>query len=341
MTQLRQPNSPRPLGNQLRRLIRLVLFLLVLPVALAGCLMTQPVAGRGGKSTASVDPAALRRHVETICADFTPRSYLDAVNLNRCADWVQQAFQEAGGRASSQMYEASGRKFRNVVARFGPEQGPLIVVGAHYDAFSRLPAADDNASGVAGLIELARLLGRENLPVAVEIVAYSTEEPPFFATADMGSAHHARALKTAGAEVRAVIVLEMIGFFSDQPRSQSFPMALLKLFYPDRGNYIGVVGRLGQAQLARTVKRAMRGATELPVRSISAPTFMPGIDLSDHRSYWDAGYPAVMITDTAFYRNHAYHTEMDTPDQLDYERMAKVVAGVYEAIRALGSSPHS
>lgn len=326
----------RTLGWQVRRLLRIFAFLLVLPILVAGCIMTQPVFGKGKRSTVSVDPAALRRHVETICSNFTPRSYLDTTNLNRCADWIEEGFRREGGTVSNQVYEADGRKFRNVRARFGPADGALTVVGAHYDAYSSLPGADDNASGVAGLLELARLFGAAAPSSAVELVAYSNEEPPFFDTPDMGSVHHAAALKSSGADVRAVIVLEMIGYFTDKPGKQSYPMALLRLFYPNRGDYIGVVGSLGQTKLVRRVKWAMRGATGLPVRSISAPTAVPGVDFSDHRSYWAAGFQAVMITDTAFYRNKAYHTADDTPDRLDYGRMSKVVIGVYEAVLALG-----
>lgn len=298
--------------------------------------MTQPTFGQGKRSSATVDPALLRRRVETICSDFTPRSYLDSTNLNRCADWIEQSFREAGGRTSNQVYTAAGRKFRNVIARFGPEQGPLVVVGAHYDSFGRMPAADDNASGVVGLIELARLFSRNTPQIPVEVVAYSNEEPPFFASSDMGSAHHARGIKAAGVEVRAVIVLEMIGYFSDEPGNQSYPMAFLRLFYPNKGNYIAVVGSFGQTRLVRRIKWAMRGATDLPVRSINAPAIVPGVDFSDHRSYLDVGFAAVMVTDTAFYRNRVYHTADDTPDRLDYNRMAKVVMGVYEAVLAIG-----
>lgn len=298
--------------------------------------MTQPVLGGAKRSPASVDAAALRRSVETICSNFTPRSHVDTRNLSRCADWIEAAFTNAGGRATNQVYEAGGKPYRNVIGRFGPGDGPVVVVGAHYDAFSGMPGADDDASGVAGLLELARLFGREAPPFTVELVAWCTEEPPYFATPDMGSAHHANALRTGGADVRAVIVLEMIGFFSEEAGTQSYPMALLRLFYPSRGDYIGIVGTLGQMRVVRNVKRAMRGATDLPVRSINAPAFVPGVDFSDNRSYLEAGFDAVMVSDTAFYRNRAYHTWDDTPDRLDYGRMAKVVVGVYEAVMALG-----
>jgi hypothetical protein len=169
----------------------------------------------------------------------------------------------------------------------------------------------------------------------VELAAYCTEEPPFFATDDMGSARHAARLREQGVDVQAMIALETIGYFSDQKGSQSYPLPLFHLFYPSRADFIGVVGNTRQRALIGDVKRAMRGATDLPVRSASIPGFVPGVDFSDHRSYWAYGYPAVMITDTAFYRNRAYHGPGDTAERLDYARMAKVVVGVCEAVKAL------
>ncbi len=151
----------------------------------------------------------------------------------------------------------------------------------------------------------------------------------------MGSAIRAASLREQGVRVRLMVSLEMIGFFSDAPRSQSFPIFPLRLFYPSEGNFIAVVGNLGQGAAVRRVKGAIRDATPLPVYSFNAPGFMPGVDLSDHLNYWKAGYPAVMLTDTAFYRNPAYHTAEDTPDTLDYEQMARVVQGVYAAVLAL------
>jgi Zn-dependent M28 family amino/carboxypeptidase len=208
------------------------------------------------------------------------------------------------------------------------------VVGAHYDTAGPLPGADDNASGVAGLLELARLLGTTPPRIAVELVAFSLEEPPAFATPDMGSAVHAASLAAEGARVRLMICLEMIGYFSDRPRSQHFPAPGLGLIYPDVGNFIAVVGKLGQGAAVKRVRGAMRAATPLPVESITAPRLLPGVDLSDHRNYWDHGWDAVMITDTAMFRNPHYHEPSDTPDTLDFERMAQVVTGVHAAVHA-------
>jgi len=234
--------------------------------------------------------------------------------------------------------ENQGKTYRNVVATLGPDTRERIVVGAHYDAYLEYPAADDNASGVAALIEVTRLLAREPLPLGVDLVAYSLEEPfaegakGNFRTPDGGSAVHAASLKTSNSQVRLMISLETIGFFSDERNSQSFPISLLRFVYPNEGNYILVVSDLNNAFTARRVKSSMRVASPLPVHSISAPSSVQGIDYSDHFNYWRSGYPAVMITDTAFNRNKSYHTPGDTAERLDYERMGMVVQGVYRAV---------
>jgi Zn-dependent M28 family amino/carboxypeptidase len=222
-----------------------------------------------------------------------------------------------------------------VIAHFGPETEERIVVGAHYDTAGPLPGADDNASGVAGLIELARLFARQQPPLRVELVAFSLEEPPYFRTTGMGSSVHAQSLRQQNVRVRAMFSLEMIGCFLDTPNSQLFPIGVLSALYPSTGNFIAVVGRLGDVLLVRRTKAAMRNAAPLPVYSINAPRFVPGVDFSDHMSYWEAGYSAVMITDTAFFRNRNYHTAEDTAEKLDYKRMAMVVEGVYAAVSDL------
>ena len=166
----------------------------------------------------------------------------------------------------------------------------------------------------------------------VELVAFTLEEPPYFRTTGMGSSVHAESLRKQNVRVRAMFNLEMIGCFSDAPNSQNFPVGILGALYPSTGNFISVVGRLSDWSLVRRTKATMRNAAPLPVYSINAPTFVPGIDFSDQVNYWQAGYSALMITDTAFYRNRNYHTAEDTEEKLDYKRMAMVVEGVYAAV---------
>jgi Zn-dependent M28 family amino/carboxypeptidase len=315
----------------------LILLVLLGLAVLAWALVTQPMlpVSRFGEVPAP-EPARLEEHVRMLCETFVPRDERHPEVLDRAAAYIREEFVRAGGHVVDQPYDLDGKTYRNVIATFGPATDERIVVGAHYDSVAEeIPAADDNASGVAGLIELAYLLGRVSLPLRVELVGYTLEEGQHFRTHRMGSAVHARSLKAQDVPVRAMLSLEMIGYFTDAPDSQSYPNDLLKLFYPRRGNYIAVVGKLDQPLIVRRVKKAMLGASKLPVYSINAPRSVPGVDFSDHRNYWEADYDAAMITDTAFYRNHNYHTTRDRPDTLDYARMAMVVQGVYAAVLAL------
>ena len=274
------------------------------------------------------DPAALRAHVERLCSLTPPRSWGTPEGIEAAGAYVASVLSRTRAVVSFQDYRAGGRTTRNVVARFGPAAGPLTVVGAHYDVYGSLPGADDNASGVAGLLEIARLLDARTLARPVELAFYSTEEPPFFASAEMGSAVHARSLRERDVAVEAMIGLEMIGYFTPK---QPFSTLLLTLIYPTRGNFIAVVGRWQDRGLALRLKRSFRGATSVPAVSYTGPVLF-GSDLSDHRNYWAAGIPAVMVTDTAFWRNRNYHTATDVPESLDYDSMAGVVDGVLAAV---------
>src|SRR5262245_54992506 len=316
--------------------LKIMLYILAAAVLLivALCLyMTQPLIWIANVSSPiSVDPARLEIHVRALSESFVPRDESHPENLDRCAAYIRREFESAHARVSEQPFIVDGKTYRNVIAQFGPETKEVVVVGAHYDTDGPLPGADDNASGVAGLLELARLLGAAQLPVRVELVAYTLEELPFFRSEQMGSAMHAKALKREGAVVRVMFSLEMIGYFGDAPDSQHFPISALSFFYPTEGNFISVIGKMGAGTLVRKIKRAMAEATSLPVYSINAPRLIPGVDFSDHLSYWQEGYPAVMITDTAFYRNANYHTMWDTAERLDYRRMSQVVEAVYAAV---------
>ena len=298
--------------------------------------MTQPLFSAVTPSPERIaDPSRLQAHVRKLSVELSPRDEGHIENLDRVATYIKDEFTQATALVSEQPYSRQGKSYRNVIAQFGPESDERIVVGAHYDAAGPLPGADDNASGVAGLIELARLFGRQQPPMRVELVAFTLEEPPYFGTTGMGSSIHAESLRKQNIRVRAMLSLEMIGYFSDAPNSQHFPVGILSAFYPSTGNFISVVGRLSDWSLVRRTKATMRNASPLPVYSINAPIFVPGFDFSDHLNYWRAGYSALMITDTAFYRNRNYHTNQDTEEKLDYKRMAMVVEGIYAAVTEL------
>ncbi len=283
----------------------------------------------------TVDAERMKTHVRALSETFHPRDHTHPENLDRAAEYIADQLKRARGQVELQPYRVKDIEYRNVIAHFGPETPERIVIGAHYDTAGPLPGADDNGSGVAGLLELATLLGQKPPPVRVELVGFTLEEPPYFRTEHMGSRVHAKALRQAGVKVRAMLSLETIGFFTDAPDSQQYPVAQLKLRYPSTGNFIAVVGQLGNEDLVREVASAMRAARPLAVEFISAPASIEGIDFSDHASYQAEGYPAAMITDTAFFRNERYHEPTDTWDTLDYGRMALVVQGVHCSVQAL------
>jgi len=297
--------------------------------------VAQPSCRGNHASGVATDPAKLREHVETLSQRLCPRDWQHRDNLDKCADYIAEHFVQAGATVEFQTLTAGGKRYRNVIGRFNAGKRSRLVVGAHYDACGEVPGADDNASGIAALIELAYLLGRNAPTNAVDLVAYVLEEPPFFRTECMGSAVHAKSIAGEKASVRGVIVLEMVGCFKDEWGSQAYPTLLLRLMYPSRANFIAVASRWDQGDWIKRVKAGMKGTTDLPVYSIRAPSAIPGIDFSDHLNYWPYGFKALMITDTAFYRNKAYHSSGDTPERLDYSRLGKVVVAVFETIRGI------
>ncbi|TND10631.1 MAG: peptidase M28 [Bacteroidetes bacterium] len=300
------------------------------------CMVTNPVlfAADTEVEIIRVDPEKLKSDVVFLATLQPARHSENTASLDSAASWIRAQLSAEGIISEEQVYEAGGKKYRNIICSFGPDSGERIIAGAHYDVCGERPGADDNASGTAGLLEIARQLKRNSAQLAyrTDLVFYTLEEPPYFRTTEMGSAVHARSLKAKDIKVKTMICLEMIGYFSDAEDSQEYPVKLLKLFYPDKANYIAVVGKFGQGRLIRNVKRKMNSAMDLDVRSINAPASLPGIDFSDHLNYWAEGYDAVMITNTAFYRNKNYHEPTDTPETLDYKRMAEVVKGVYNVI---------
>lgn len=322
----------------MRLFLMLALTVAVLVLALIG--MTVQPLFRQPDTTAmpAVSPERLKAHVRMLGETLHPRSVEELTNLEAAANYIHAEFTATGAIVADQWFADRGEEYRNVIARFGPAEGPLLVIGAHYDSFETTPGADDNASGIAGLIELAGLLGRHPPQRPVELVAFTNEEPPHFRYPSMGSAHHATSLRATGREVSLMLALEMIGWFSDEPGSQAYPVPGMTLLYPERGDFIAIIGRFGDWAETRQVKAAMRGAGGIPVHSMNSLALIPGVDFSDHLNFWAEGYPALMITDTAFYRNPHYHAAEDTYDKLDYARMAKVVEAVFAVVLAYSST---
>ncbi|MBK6879398.1 MAG: M28 family peptidase [Elusimicrobia bacterium] len=281
----------------------------------------------------------LRTRVRALCDDFYPRDAGHPEVLARAADHLGAEFRTLGLSSRRQEWTAGESRYANVIADVGPASEDRIVIGAHYDTAGAQPGADDNASGVAGLFELAALLAARPPARRVELVAYCLEEAPHCRTPQMGSAVHAASLRAERARVRLMVSLEMIGYFRDARGTQRYPLPGMGFVYPRRGHFIAVVGIFGQSRGQRAIVKAMRGATPLPVRSLVATRQVPGIERSDHMNYWNEGYDAVMVTDTAEFRNPNYHTAADLPETLDYHRMAQVVLGVEAAVRRLADNP--
>lgn len=263
------------------------------------------------------------------------RSYRDIEKLNRAADYIERKFRSYGYAVKRQPFKYQGNTYYNIICEIqgtkSAEDG-ILVIGAHYDTVIGTPGADDNASGVAGLLELARLTALKPLQRTVRFIAFSLEEPPIFMTKNMGSYVYAKSLRDGGMRVYGMISLEMLGYYSDRKGSQYYPFPIFKWFYPDKGTFIALVGNISSRSFTNKIKKSFKSVSSLPVESLNAISLIPGVNFSDHWSFWEFGFPAFMITDTAFYRNPNYHASGDSTDTLDYERMTELVKGLYKAL---------
>ncbi|HXB39567.1 MAG TPA: M28 family peptidase [Bacteroidia bacterium] len=294
----------------------------------------------------NADTIRLKQHLEKIIKTRGPRNYINTAALDSVAKYIYSQLNLYADSVHYQEYRVGLKTYKNVIGRFFSKKektimlGPhykekTIVVGAHYDVCENQDGADDNASGVAGLLELARLLKGSELNYSIELVAYSLEEPPFFRTEQMGSYVHARSLYRKGVPVYGMISLEMIGFFKDERKTQSYPLGFLKLFYGSRGNYITLVNKNFPGKFCRKFSKQFIQSKCIRTKKFSGPKFLPGVDFSDHLNYWKFGYRALMITDTSFYRNKNYHESTDTIETLDLKRMAKVTEAVFIGLTGL------
>jgi Zn-dependent M28 family amino/carboxypeptidase len=298
------------------------------------CIMTNPVLTRRDKKIQlSANIASMKKDLYFLAFMRPARNVDNLKALDSTATYIYDRLSKYSSYTKFQEYNHDKKKFRNVIATFNEGEKERIVIGAHYDVCGEQPGADDNASGVAGLLELARMIDslKPKLNYRIDLVAYSTEEPPYFKTDLMGSAIHAKSLAKEKAKVKLMVSLEMIGYFCESDDCQTYPVNAMKLFYPSKGNYIMVVDRMTGFFPVRRFKKLMTRAADIDVRSLNAPKFM-GIDLSDHRNYWSEGFPALMLTNTSFYRNKLYHERGDTYDRINFNRMAEVVKGVYWAV---------
>lgn len=278
----------------------------------------------------------LRRHVERLAGEIGERNISLPGALQRAAMYIEEEWGELGYAVERLEYNVGGLRCANLVATRtgGTRQDEILLLGAHYDSATGSPGANDNASGVAALLEISRLFIAHEPVLSVRFVAFVNEEQPFFRTDQQGSMVYAKTARQRGDDVRLMVSLETIGYYSDEPHSQRYP-PFFGLFYPDRGNFIGIVSDFRSRSTARRTAEAFRAQSDFPLQTVSTFRFIPGVSWSDHRSFWREGYPALMVTDTAFYRYRHYHAPSDTPDKLAYRELARVTQALFKAFAAL------
>jgi hypothetical protein len=287
----------------------------------------------------SADDTALRAElfadVQKLAGDIGERNIPHYPALCAAAEFIEKSFSDAGLQPRRDTYDVRGRACHNIETEIRGSSPGIVVVGAHYDSVLGAPGANDNGSGVAALLALARRFAGKPCAQTVRFVAFVNEEPPYFQTAEMGSFVYAQRCKERGDKISAMISLETIGYFSDAPRSQIYPAPGLGAFYPSIGNFIGFVGNVGSRTLVRRAVKIFRQEGKLPSEGAAVPSFIPGVGWSDQWSFWQCGYRAIMITDTAPFRYPHYHAATDTPDKLDYDRFALVVSGAEKIVASL------
>lgn len=271
----------------------------------------------------------LKKHLNFLCLEVSSRSFDDPKGREACLDYMEGYWGSFGLSTERQAYSADNYTFENLICTLEGNNSRRIVIGAHYDSCGHLPGADDNASAVASLLELGRLLSSvaKSRRPQIELVAYCTEESPYFRTEHMGSYIHADRLTY---QPDMVIVLEMLGYFSNEPNSQEYPMGFMKWLYPRKANFLSIVARKNEWKQTRQLKKKLIVESNgLPYRSINSPFSFDGIERSDHRNYWLKGMKALMVTDTSFYRNPHYHSAEDLPETLNIPHIGSFTRALF------------
>ncbi|PYL69877.1 MAG: aminopeptidase [Verrucomicrobia bacterium] len=287
----------------------------------------------------STDEVALREElrasVQKLAGEIGERNMWHYPQLNAAADFIENSFSRAGLRTRRDSYDMQGQACHNIEAEIAGARPEILLIGAHYDSVFGSPGANDNGTGVAATLALAQRFAGRKPEHTLRFVAFVNEEPPYFLSDEMGSFIYAGRCKARGDKIPVMISLETIGYFSDAPNSQTYPSPGLGIFYPKVGNFIGFVGNLRSRSLLRCVIATFRKYAKIPSEGAALPSFIPGVSWSDQWSFWQHGYPAIMVTDTAPFRYPHYHSSSDTPDKLDYDRFTLVVSGIEKVIEDL------
>ena len=327
----------------LKRILVSALRVLIAVVAVVGLLwwfgMRMP--GKNISKAAPLSPdevtlrGELRADVQKLAGEIGERNMWHYAQLNAAADFIEDSFSRAGLRPRRDSYELRGQACHNIEVEIPGIRPEVLLIGAHYDSVFGSPGANDNGSGVAATLALARRFATTKTQHTMRFVAFVNEEPPYFLSGEMGSLVYAGRCKARGDKISAMISLETIGYFSDAPHSQSYPSPGLGMFYPKVGNFIGFVSNVHSRALLRRAVALFRKHAKIPSEGAALPAFIPGVSWSDQWSFWRNGYPGIMVTDTAPFRYPHYHSASDTPDKLDYDRFTLVVSGMEKVIEDL------
>jgi hypothetical protein len=287
--------------------------------------------------TESALEIALRKHVTTLAGDIGQRNTESTLKQSR--DYLRSYLEKFGYTVKEQRYKVDNDIFMNLeVEKEGRNKNAgIVIVGAHYDSVSGSPGANDNGSGVATVLELAREFANKSSLSSIRFVLFANEEPPFFSSTEMGSYHYAERCAERREPVKAVLIMETLGFYTDKPNSQTYPSNFVP-GYPHTGNFIAFVGNQSSRALTEQCVASFRASCKFPSEGVAAPNWVNGVDWSDQYWFWKHNYKALMITDTALFRYSYYHTMQDTPDKLNYPSFARVVTGLEHVLESVASA---
>ncbi|MFB3926085.1 MAG: M20/M25/M40 family metallo-hydrolase [Syntrophales bacterium] len=325
--------------------VRMILFMTAVFAILAALLAYPIIKIRISPSISRPAPSPLRsgaaidlyRHVETLSVKIGSRSVFEYAQIDAAKEYIETVLRDSGIPYSLQTYSFEGKTYSNVIVTIAGKirSAEVVIFGAHYDSVLGTPGADDNASGVSILLEMCRALRSFSPGRTLKLVFFALEEHPIFHTENMGSYVYAAWARESTEDIRAMVALEMLGYYSDVKGAQSFPLPFMSLIYSSTPDFVAVVGNPKSKDIVKRIRDSIRKVPGLPVETLAASGMVPGVDLSDHAPFWDMGYPAVMITDTAFYRNPNYHSPSDTIETLDFEKMSLLLKGLIQTARDL------
>ena len=330
--------------NILKNVLYSVIFFILLILSLIIYMTWMPnpdYQGNSSESKLAISELSerLKNHVVNLSRNERGRNNIDEDTITPSRNYITKQFYNMGLIVNYNKYTSYGDEYSNIIVDIPSKNKSteILIIGAHYDSVENSPGADDNASGVAALIELGRYLtAAPQTKYKIRLVAFANEEPPYFQTKEMGSLVYAKSIKSEKENILGMISLETLGYYTNEKGSQKYP-PLINLLYPDTGNFVSFIGNIHSKELVTSAISKFRKKSNVPSEGIASPAFVPGIGWSDHWSFWMSDYKAIMITDTAPYRYKHYHKSTDTPDKLNYEQYAQVVFGIFKVVEDLAN----